>query len=424
MNPFRHFLGSIVFGKTARSLVAAALLSAGTLVSQAEEPVVAIQKVESNSLDHKVLCGYQAWFRCPGDPAGEGWRHWGRAAKLTPESVTFEMWPDVSELGEEEKYPAPGFTLPSGKPAFLYSSAHPRTIARHFRWLRDYDLDGVFLQRFLVNLRNESYDSILAEVRKSAAETGRVYAICYDLTGARSDQIYDQLTKDWQRLVTERKITRDDRYLHHNGRPVVFLWGFFSDRFSAETAHRILDHFQTDPQTRVTLIGGCPWYWRREPDPEWARAFRRFDILSPWNVGNFTEVEGKRHAATASWKDDLEDTKRAGIGFLPVVYPGFGWTNLQGPSGAKATAPRLGGDFLWRQFHTAAELDLKMAYVAMFDEVDEATAIFKVTNEPPVQARFTTYEGLPSDWYLRLTREGTRLLRGARPNQRAIPLMP
>lgn len=47
----------------------------------------------------------------------------------------------------------------------------------------------------------------------------------------------------------------------------------------------------------------------------------------------------------------------------------------------------------------------------MFDEVDKGTAIFKVTNEPPAPGAFATYEGLPSDWYLRLTGEGAKLLR-------------
>ena len=44
---------------------------------------------------------------------------------------------------------------------------------------------------------------------------------------------------------------------------------------------------------------------------------------------------------------------------------------------------------------TAGHFD--MAYVAMFDEVDEATAIFKVSNTPPTQAKFATYDGLPAD---------------------------
>ena len=62
-----------------------------------------------------------------------------------------------------------------------------------------------------------------------------------------------------------------------------------------------------------------------------------------------------------------------------------------------------------------------MAYVAMFDEVDEGTAIFKVTNQPPGPGRFVTLDGLPTDWYLRLTGEGTRLIRGERPNQETVP---
>ena len=47
----------------------------------------------------------------------------------------------------------------------------------------------------------------------------------------------------------------------------------------------------------------------------------------------------------------------------------------------------------------------------MFDEVDEGTAVFKVTNTPPQPGHFVTLEGLPSDTYLRLTGEGTKLLR-------------
>src|SRR5439155_622863 len=88
--------------------------------------------IDATSLRHKVLCGYQGWFRCPGDPAGEGWRHWSRnSKKITPDSLTFEMWPDTSEYTAEEKYAAPGFTLPDGKPAHLFSSSHPKTVERH-----------------------------------------------------------------------------------------------------------------------------------------------------------------------------------------------------------------------------------------------------------------------------------------------------
>ena len=60
----------------------------------------------------------------------------------------------------------------------------------------------------------------------------------------------------------------------------------------------------------------------------------------------------------------------------------------------------------------------------MFDEVDEGTAIFKVTSTPPTQAHFVGYDGLPSDWYLRLVGEGDRLLRQGLPLPAEIPIKP
>jgi hypothetical protein len=60
----------------------------------------------------------------------------------------------------------------------------------------------------------------------------------------------------------------------------------------------------------------------------------------------------------------------------------------------------------------------------MFDEVDEGTAIFKVTSSPPRQAHFVGYDGLPSDWYLRLAGDGARMLRKQRPLSEEIPIRP
>jgi hypothetical protein len=381
--------------------------------------------IDATTLHHKVLCGYQGWFGCPGDPAGGGWRHWSRNSKqLTADSLTFEMWPDMSEYGADEKYAAGEFTYPNGSQASLFSSANSKTVQRHFEWMQKYGIDGVFLQRFLVAAGNPSTDLVLEHVRQSAEATGRTWALCYDLSGMRSERIYERLTADWKRLVDEKRITSDGRYLHHNGKPVLFVWGFYSDRFEAQLAHRIIDFFKNDPKYSVTLIGGCPWYWRNEKNAEWAREFRRLDVISPWNVGNVMKIEGQKQAGTGNWKTDMAEAKAAGMEYLPVIYPGFGWTNLKGQRSEGSTIPRLGGQFFWRQFTTAADLGIDMTYVAMFDEVDEGTAIFKVTNSPPTQGHFQTFENLPSDWYLRLTAEGSKVIRGERRSSKELPIKP
>ncbi|HEU0067757.1 MAG TPA: hypothetical protein VFQ26_00665, partial [Nitrospiraceae bacterium] len=92
--------------RTTYAAVIFALACAGELKADgtAERPV-ANPVVDAHTLRHKVLCGYQGWFRCPGDGTDEGWLHWSRDSRqVTPDSLTVEMWPDMSEYEESERY--------------------------------------------------------------------------------------------------------------------------------------------------------------------------------------------------------------------------------------------------------------------------------------------------------------------------------
>jgi len=75
-----------------------------------------MEHIDATSMKGKVMCGYQGWFRCPGDGSGLGWIHWSRnSGKIVPERLTFEMCPDMSEYSDDEKYEAPGFTHSDGR---------------------------------------------------------------------------------------------------------------------------------------------------------------------------------------------------------------------------------------------------------------------------------------------------------------------
>ncbi|MEM6916368.1 MAG: xylosidase/arabinosidase, partial [Verrucomicrobiota bacterium] len=111
---------------------------------------------------------------------------------------------------------------------------------------------------------------------------------------------------------------------------------------------------------------------------------------------------------------DLAWCSKEGITYLPVLFPGFSWKNLKGADASGI--PRREGRFLWQQFVATAAAGNRTAYLAMFDEIDEGTALFKCTNDPPIgESVFQSYEGLPSDHYLKLSGEGARLLRGELP---------
>jgi hypothetical protein len=108
----------------------------------------------------------------------------------------------------------------------------------------------------------------------------------------------------------------------------------------------------------------------------------------------------------------MEWCKDHGKDYLPVVFRCFRWHNMRLNS-ALDEIPRLKGRFLWKQFVEAKKAVATMIYQAMFDEMDEGTAIFKCTNDPPIGAsRSLTLEGMPSDHYLWLAGMGGQVIRG------------
>lgn len=378
-----------------------------------------VHGVDVNSLSGKVMCGYQGWFNAEGDGAGRGFHHWVKGdGNLRPGNAKIDLWPDVSELAANERFPS-DFRHANGSTAEVYSAFKQATVLRHFQWMRDYGIDGVFVQRFATPLRDAKSlrhnNVVLDHCREGANRFGRAYAVMYDLSGLDENRV-SEVADDWRALRTQMHITEDAAYLRHRGKPVVAVWGvgFNEDRkYTIAECRRLVEFLKKDG---CTVMLGVPNGWRElnrdsVTDPELHEVLKLADIVSPWTVGRYhTPAEAQLHGEK-DVKPDLAWCRAQGLDYLPVVFPGFSWFNMKGK--AFNSIPRLKGEFLWSQFVAAKRAGAEMIYVAMFDEVDEGTAIFKCTNDVPVsnQDKFVTYEGLPSDFYLKLTGQGAQLLR-------------
>jgi hypothetical protein len=138
------------------------------------------------------------------EPGHHGWIHWFTYPVPQGGHLNTDYWPDTSQYTREELFVAPGFKNKDGSPAHLFSSRNPKTVqrsafpttlntrarliasCRHFHWMAENGVDGVFLQRFLGlcdvppgghdgnrRIRDEVGDL----VQRAAEREGRVFTI-------------------------------------------------------------------------------------------------------------------------------------------------------------------------------------------------------------------------------------------------------
>lgn len=389
---------------------------------------------EPATLFGKVICGYQGWFATPQHDPDLGWSHYGFDK---PGKAHIDLWPDLTEFSPDERFDTP-LKLPDGTPAQVFSSAHPQTVRRHFDWMRDYGIDGIFLQRFGTVLKDPRHrahaDRVLQNVRDAARATGRNWALMYDLSGLKAGEIESVVMQDWKRLRTQLRILEDPTYQRHAGKPVVAVWGvgFNDDRgYTLDESQALLRFLHDNPEFGgLTTLAGVPWHWRTltgdaTPDPKLHDVLRSADIISPWSVGRYGNPTDAQHNIASVHEADAAFCRTRGQDYLPVVFPGFSWRNLMKMRGRDApldAIPRLGGQFLWSQATARIRAGSSMLYLAMFDEMDEATSIFKTSATVPLGAEgFVTEPSLPSDHYLWLTGAIGKALRRELPLTKDLP---
>jgi hypothetical protein len=399
-----------------------------------DPPVTEVKYDETGCLyksyNNLVMAGYQGWFAAEGDESQRGWYHYqnGSCGGFKPGCSSIDFWPDVSEYGK--KYLTP-FTYAGGTNAYLYSPYDEETVDLHFKWMKDYGIDGVFMQRFVGEIKPSNakgkrhFNKVLENALKAAKKYGRAICIMYDLSGCSSADVA-YLEQDWNELQTLFALfdnLQHPEYVRHRGKPLLAIWGVgFNDNrnYTIADVDQLIGKIK-GPTKKISVMLGVPYYWRTlrndtENSPQLHELIKKADIVMPWAVGRYNEIN-YNNVAPAELLNDIQWCGTNGVDYVPLAFPGFSWGNLKNDPSVYNSIPRNKGEFLWEQIAGAKGSGVKSLYVAMFDEVDEGTAIFKCAKQDnlPLNAskQFVGIENeLASDYYLWLTGQGAKWFHG------------
>jgi len=374
-----------------------------------------------NSYRGLVMAGYQGWHNAEGDGADRGWHHYEKRGVFKPGFTNDDLWPDVSEY--EKTYPT-AFKFDDGTTAYLYSAYDSSTVATHFRWMQEYGLDGVFMQRFISEIRNPSglkhFNKVLSSAMDAANRYSRAISVMYDLSGMEKGQ-ENFLLADIAKLAKEYSLFDHDNnpsYLYHNGRPLVAVWGVgFNDhrQYGLAEAEKIVDELK---RMGFSVLIGVPTNWRKmKSDTEYNPAFhdliRKCDVVMPWFVGRYNEEKFPKFHSLI--KQDMAWAKKNKVDYAPLCYAGFSWHNMHYPQTGTFYVNRNKGSFYKKQLDFAIENGAQMLYIAMFDEIDEGTAIYKIAHRVPTAVPGSEFvpleDGLSSDFYLKMTGDASARLK-------------
>jgi hypothetical protein len=394
----RTLLGTAVAGTAA--------LATGVALTKADAATVS----PPGDVVGKITVGYQGWFACMGDGSPiNGWWHYTQDWSKIPSPVNegLHAWPDVRDY--ERTYPTGYANLGNGKPATVFSGFDQQTVNTQFSWMQENNLDTAALQRFNpTGGEGPIRDAITAKVRTAAEKFNRKFYIMYDVSGWTNMQ--QQIKDDWTKKM--QAYTASPAYAKQNGKPVVGIWGFgFSDDNHPWSAAVCLDVINWFKAQGCYVMGGTPTHWRFEKDdsrPGFLATYHAFDMISPWMVGRIGDAAGSDWFYTNRTVDDVKDCEAHGIDYQPCVLPG----DLQ-------QRQRKHGDFMWRQFYNVIRAGAPAIYISMFDEYNESNQIAKTAESAAFQPTGSKFLALDedgtacsSDYYLRLSGDGGRMLKG------------
>ncbi len=373
----------------------------------------------SSDVVGKITVGYQGWFDAAGDGSGisPAWWHWTADRNTpTPSDIGIKSWPDMVDY--TTSYPTGFPSLGSGAAATLYSDWDNTTVDTQVRWMQTVGIDTIALQRFGDFRDTGQARNLVAEHVRDAAEAhGRKFYVMYDISGWTTFDT--DLPTDWmQHITAELHLTDSPAYARQGGKPVVAIWGlgYSGHPGTPQTTLQVVTWFQSQG---MYVIGGVGNDWRTADGTRWSQAgfgqvFDALDAVSPWMVGvigSAADSDGNRKTYN---EGDVAYLHARGKQYQPCVLPGD-----------LSAHQRVHGDFMWHQFFNMIQIGSDGLYVSMYDEFNEGNQIAKTASTRasiPAGSSFVTLDedgtACSSDYYLRLTGDGGKMLKAQ------IPLTP
>ena len=302
--------------------------------------------------------------------------------------------------------------LGNGAPATLFSSYDQQTVNTHFPWMQQNGCDTAALQRFNPNGgEGPTRDAMAAKVRAAAEAYGRKFYIMYDVTGWTNMQ--SEIKTDWTNKMSAH--TASSAYARQNGKPVVCIWGFgFND------ANHPLGRGHLPG--RHQLVQGPGLLRDRRGAARVAHRHRRlapglpgdvyhaFNMISPWMVGAIGTAADSDNAYTTYHRPGPGRLRRQRHR-LPALRP----ARRRVGAPARRTATSCGGSSTtWCAPGVAGHLHLDVRRVqrGQPDRQDRRHPGRACRPAPACCALDEDGTACSSDYYLRLTNDGGRMLKG------------
>ena len=362
------------------------IVSSSTTTTTRGRPAASTATPFASTLRGKVLYGYQAWFSSPSQ-----YSHWSFSnGPATNATSQFDFFPDTTQYPDECLFES-GFHFANGSSAMLYNAACEGVIATHFRWMNDAGIDGLIVQRFLVNRGYQSFTTILGLVRKYSEMYGKVFMVEYDLSGLSTsdvDNLSSIVQEDYTNVI--QPLTKSPAYQRENGKPVFMIFGEgIRTNVSPEQCQSLNTQIKNYGM-HLVLAPNWPWYnaYKAGTTDPYAPAYNQADTISPWAVGSYSG--GADYASQHTNRKAAQDPILAANKqtYAPVIWPGFSWHNLMHNGNTPPVEypydqnPRYAGQFLQQQITTVLnDNSTYFVFIAMFDEVNEGTACAPTLNK-------------------------------------------